>query len=65
MQGTVKFWNDKGYGFIVGNDGVEYFTHWSNIIMEGYKVLEPGQTVEFNTIQEQRGPKATDVSVCK
>ena len=34
MQGIVKtFDSEKGYGFIVGDDGKEYFIHYSNIIM--------------------------------
>jgi hypothetical protein len=33
--GTVKRWIDKGFGFIEGEDGNEYFVHWSSITQDG------------------------------
>ena len=32
MKGTVKFFNNsKGFGFIKGEDGTEYFVHHSGL----------------------------------
>ncbi len=32
--------------------------------MEGYKNLEEGQTVEFDVVNGEKGPQATNVTVC-
>ena len=50
MNGTVKWFNaKKGYGFIVGKDGNEYFVHYSNIISDKkYKALKNGNDVTFD-----------------
>lgn len=43
MRGTVKWFNSqKGYGFITREDGIEYFVHYSNIQMDGYRSLDKG-----------------------
>ena len=48
VRGTVKWFNaKKGYGFIVGGDGKEWFFHYSNVIMEGYKDLFNDDIVDF------------------
>ena len=61
--GTIKWFNDKkGYGFIVPDDGSEdVFVHHSNIVAEGYRSLQEGQKVEYETGQGQKGPEATNV----
>jgi cold shock protein len=61
--GTVKWFNNqKGYGFIVPEDGGEdLFVHHSNIDMEGFRTLTEGQRVEFETGQGRKGPEATKV----
>ena len=60
--GTVKwFKNEKGYGFITGEDGKDVFVHFSAIQMEGYKVLEEGQKVTFDVTQGDKGLQASNV----
>ena len=62
LKGKVKWFNDKkGYGFITGEDNNDYFLHFSAIQMEGYKVLNEGDAVEFNTEQTEKGVKAINV----
>ena len=56
MRGTVKWFNtQKGYGFIVGEDGAEYFTHQTQIKMDGFRTLDAGDVVEFDVRSEEKG----------
>ncbi len=61
MKGTVKFFNNmKGFGFIAGEDGKEYFVHQTGL-KEGVSLNE-NDPVEFEVEQGDRGPKAVNVS---
>ncbi|HET6795344.1 MAG TPA: cold-shock protein [Acidimicrobiales bacterium] len=62
--GTVKWFNaEKGYGFISQPDGgADVFVHFSAIQMNGYKILEEGQQVEFDV---QEGPKGLQASAVR
>nr|WP_274435872.1 cold shock domain-containing protein [Alicyclobacillus sp. ALC3] len=63
MQGTVKWFNsEKGYGFIQVEGGNDVFVHYSAILGDGFRTLEEGQRVEFEIIDGQRGPQATNVT---
>lgn len=56
MKGTVKWFNtQKGYGFIVGEDGAEYFAHQTQIKMDGFRTLDAGDVVEFDIRSEEKG----------
>lgn len=56
MRGTVKWFNkQKGYGFIVGEDGAEYFAHQTQIKMDGFRTLDAGDVVEFDIRSEEKG----------
>jgi len=63
MQGKVKWFNDqKGYGFLERQDGEgDVFVHYSAIIGEGYRKLEEGQKVTFETETTDRGLAAKGV----
>ncbi|HEX9113330.1 MAG TPA: cold-shock protein [Nitrospirota bacterium] len=62
--GKVKWFNEsKGYGFIEPDGGGrDVFVHYSAIQGEGYKTLSEGQPVEFEIIQGEKGPQASNVS---
>jgi CspA family cold shock protein len=58
-KGTVKWFNsDKGFGFITGEDGQDVFAHFSAIQADGFKSLDEGQAVTFDTEEGQRGLQA-------
>ncbi len=61
MKGTVKFFNNmKGFGFIAGEDGKEYFVHVTGL-SPGVSIGE-NDSVEFEVEEGDRGPKAVNVS---
>lgn len=61
--GTVKWFNDqKGYGFITPEDGSkDLFVHHSNIVGDGYKSLNEGANVEYESRAGTKGPEAFNV----
>ena len=60
VEGTVKFYNEaKGFGFITGDDGKEYFVHSSGL-KDGTTIRE-GDKVKFEVVEGDRGPKAEQV----
>lgn len=62
MKGkVVKFNKDKGYGFIKSEDDRDIFFHWSSIVMDGYKILNVGDEVEFEVAESERGPRANNI----
>jgi CspA family cold shock protein len=62
MTGKVKWFNaEKGFGFIEREDGDDVFVHFSAIEGEGFKTLEDGQDVEFEIVEGNRGPQASNV----
>jgi CspA family cold shock protein len=59
INGTVKWFNDqKGYGF-VESSGKDYFIHFKEINMSGFKSLKEGDKVCFEPTQSSKGPMAT------
>jgi CspA family cold shock protein len=62
LTGQVKWFNDsKGYGFIEQEGGRDIFVHYTAIQGEGFKSLAEGQKVEFEIIEGDKGPQATQV----
>ena len=61
MNGTVKFFNTtKGFGFIAGEDGTEYFVHISGLA-DGVE-LRDNDAVTFDAEEGDRGLKAVNVN---
>ena len=62
MEGIVKRWLDRGFGFIgvEGNDE-DVFVHQSNL-SSAYELSE-GQNVEFDMEDSPKGPRAVNVKI--
>ena len=62
MLGKVKSYNqEKGYGFITGEDGINFFFHYSELKMDGYKHVSLDRNVEFDIIETTRGLQAINI----
>jgi CspA family cold shock protein len=63
MNGTIKkLTPDRGFGFIRGEDGNEYFFHRSEL-SPGLRFddFREGQRVAFEPRQAEKGPRAGEV----
>lgn len=66
MLGKVKWFNEeKGFGFIDGDDGKSYFCHYSSIEMLGHKILFEDQPVQFEPGENEKGLFAKNIIVQK
>ena len=63
-RGTVKWFNDsKGFGFITPENGTkDCFVHHSAIQATGFRTLAEGDVVEFEILDEPKGPRAQNVT---
>lgn len=54
MQGHVKWFSaDRGWGFITGSDGNDYFVHHRLILGDGFKILLGDDEVEFQPARDE------------
>lgn len=64
MTGTVKTFNkQKGYGFIKCEGQEDIFFHYSSLVMEGFKTVEPEAKVEFDLETTEKGARAVNIKV--
>ena len=65
VTGTVKWFNsEKGYGFLsVDGTDRDVFVHHTAIVMDGFRVLEQDQRVEFEIVDGPKGPQAGNVKL--
>ncbi|SEM18538.1 cold-shock DNA-binding protein family [bacterium A37T11] len=61
-NGKVKWFNaQKGFGFIVKDDGTEIFVHFKDV-KGGVGALRDNDSVTFDEAQGRKGPQAVNVS---
>lgn len=61
-KGIIKWFNnEKGYGFINGNDNEDIFVHYTSIRINGYRTLSEGEEVTYELIKTDKGLQATNV----
>ncbi len=62
VEGRVKWFDPKkGFGFIVGPDGQDIFTHYTQIEGEGFRVLQDNALVTYSAELTDKGWHATSV----
>ncbi|MFQ6675227.1 MAG: cold-shock protein [Fidelibacterota bacterium] len=63
-RGTVKEYDaDRGFGFITGDDGEDYFVHVSGLrIHLKEKGLRKGERVKFDVMFDVKGDRAVNVT---
>ena len=62
-NGAIKTLTNKGFGFIAGPDGKEYFFHQSACVGVVFDSLHEGQNVTFEVSQGPKGPRAENVTL--
>ncbi|MBT4805660.1 cold-shock protein [Candidatus Woesearchaeota archaeon] len=62
MEGTVKWFNgQKGFGFVQGEDGKDYFVHFS-AVPEDVRLNE-GDKVTFDVVETEKGEQAQNIQL--
>ncbi len=60
LRGTIKWFSEqKGYGFLVGEDNTDYFVHSRDVV--GVTLAE-GVTVQFEPEKTHKGLRAVNVA---
>ncbi len=61
-QGKVKWFNNaKGFGFLEREGEGDVFVHYSAIVGDGFRSLNPGDPVMFEINESPKGPQASNV----
>lgn len=64
VKGTVKWFDpQKGFGFVLNEQGQDVFVHYSSIEKEGFKCLRNGQSVMYEEYDSGKGLQGKDVRI--
>jgi CspA family cold shock protein len=62
INGTIKrLVSGKGFGFVMADDGTEYFFHQSACTGARFEDLREGQALTFEKGQGPKGPRAENI----
>jgi len=65
-QATVKWFNPKGYGFLIDSNDEDVFVHHNEIVSDdSFKMLATGQLVEYDEYTTEKGLSASRVILLK
>lgn len=63
MTGKVKkLTRNRAFGFIHGDNGVDYFFHRTDLRGLTIEQLDEGQRVTFETTERGKGPRAREIN---
>lgn len=60
---VTKVFRSKGYGFVRGIDGSEYYFHRNSVLHDDFDRLEPGTGVTMVPEMGEKGPQASSVEI--
>ena len=64
MKGTVKWYNrKKGFGFVSGEDGEDYFVHYTGLTEKTF--IRDNDLVSFDGVDTEKGKQAQKVTLEK
>lgn len=61
MTGSITHLSDRGFGFLLGADGADYFFHRTDLDGLRLEDLNEGDTLEFLPTEAAKGPRAAHV----
>lgn len=65
MKGTIKWYNKKkGYGFVLGEDGQDYFIHHSQLVTNNEFSFKENDVVTFKAVETKKGLQAHNIVKC-
>ncbi|MBC8377842.1 MAG: cold-shock protein [Planctomycetes bacterium] len=60
--GMVKWFDpNKGFGFVVNEEGTDVFVHYTSIEGQGFRCLKSGQKVTYEEIGSDKGLQGKNV----
>jgi len=62
MNGKIKWYNRaKGFGFIEGEDGQDYFVHYT--ALDDGVIITDNDEITFEPVETEKGKQAKDIAL--